>query len=338
MKKVVALLLVAILTFPLLTGCSKETAGADSNFPEKEINLVIPYGPGGANDRAARAIAAIAQEKGFISKPMIVTNISGAATKSGISTVAKAEPDGYTLLVHHNALITAGVLGQLPEDLQWQNSLRPIAQVLETPLTFAVLKESKWNTMKDLFDDIIANPDSIKFGFPGINAPQSFAFQNVINEMAAKGSEVKVHPVYFEGGNAVKTAHLGGTVDVVPGITMDTVPEAVGGVYRILSVVSKEKIEALPDVPTLAEAGYPMPEGFDGALRMVVWAPKETPDEVVNKLEEILKKVYETQEWKDFIKQNSAISVFRSASEVEKVFKADEEAALKVVPSLKEKK
>ena len=336
MKKVRTVLFSLILVLSLIfSGCGKEQKDSLADFPEKEINLIIPYGPGGANDRAARMVASIAQEKGFIKKAMIVTNIAGAGTKTGISTVAKADPNGYTLLVHHNALITANLLKQLPEDLKWQNSLRPVAQVLETPLTFAVLQESRWRTIQDLFSEIIANPGSIKFGFPGINAPQSFAFQTVVLGMAEKGIDLKIHPVYLEGGGAVKTAHFGGTVDVVPGITMDTVPEANGGMYRILSVVSDGRLEMLPDVPTLAEAGYPMSTETNGALRMVVWAPKDTPDEIVAKLEEILRKVCETQEWKKFINDNAAVTIFRTAAEVEEVFSTDEEAYIKVLPALK---
>lgn len=330
MKKFFPLFLTAVLVLSALGACSKNAAPAE--FPSDEITLVVPYGPGGANDKVARMIASIAQDKGFVKKPMIVTNISGAATKSGIIEVANSDPDGYTLLVHHNALITAGVLDQLPEELRWNTAFRPVAQVMETPLTFAVLADSRWQTMQELFDEVAANPGTVKFGFPGINAPQSFAFQTVVSGMAEQGTDLKAHLVYFEGGSAVKTAHFGKTVDVVPGITMDTVPEALGGMYRILSVVSESRLEALPDVPTLAEAGYPMPLESDGALRMVVWAPKDTPDDVVNRLEEILRQVCETEEWKEFIASNSAVEMFRSADEVRDVFAADEEAALKVLP------
>ncbi len=327
--------LAVLMAAMLLSGC-KDAKKTEAVFPSKEITLVVPYDAGGANDRAARMLASIAQEKGFIEKPMVVTNISGAATKSGISTVAKADPDGYTLLVHHNAMLTAAALGQLEEELQWDNCLRPVAEILETPLTFAVMQDSRWTTMKDLMDDIEANPGEIKFGFPGINAPQAFSFQNVVNEMKEEGRDISVHSVFLEGGSAVKTAHYNGTIDVVPGITMDTVSDSKGGTYRILSVVSEKRLDMLPDVPTLKEAGYPMPQQSDGALRMIVWAPKETPDQVVGQLESIIRQVCETDEWKSFIDENAAVNVYRNADEVREIFQKDEKAYEQVAPALLE--
>lgn len=331
-RLLLTMLLVIVVISSVFTGGTTERSDV---FPSKEITLIIPYGAGGANDRAARKMAEIAQKHKLIDKPMIVTNISGAATRAGITAVAEANPDGYTLLVHHNAMITASALGQLPKELSWNNAFKPIAQILETPLTFAVLNDSRWRTMKDLFDEIIANPGTIKFGFPGINAPQAFAFQTTLKAMRDEGIPVEVHPVYFEGGNAVKTAHFSKVVDVVPGITMDTVPEVESGMYRILSVVSNDRLKALPEVPTIEESGYPISKNSDGALRMIVWAPKNTPDDILNQLEDLLRKICETQDWKDFLAQNAAVEIFRNAQEVEMVFAADELAAIEVLPSFK---
>lgn len=324
MKKRISLLLAAVLVLSLFSACGAGSAAQkQASYPEKEITLVIPYDAGGANDRSARMISSISEQKKLTGVSIIVSNISGAGTKNGISSVVNATPDGYTLLVHHNAMVTAAALGQLEEKLQWQNGLRPVAQVLETPLTFAVLAESRWASMQELIDEILANPGQVTFGFPGINSPQAFAFQNIISAFAAQGLDLKVHYVYYDGGSAVKTALLNGEIDVMPGITMDTVPGAKDGLYRILSVVTEKRLEALPDVPTFAECGYAMPSTTDGALRMCVWAPINTPDSVVAYLEDFLKTVYDTDEWQAFIQENSAIAVFRTAEEVKEVFTAD---------------
>jgi len=303
-------------------------------FPAREIRLVVPYGPGGASDRTARMIASIAQKNDLLKQPIVVTNIAGAATKSGLVAVNKADPDGHTLLLHHNAFITAAALGQLEPELTWSGGFRPVAQVLETPLTIAVLEKSRWKSAKDLFDEISAQPGKIKFGFPGINAPQSFAFQAVMGEMSKAGRRLRIHSVYLEGGAAVKTASLGGVVDVVPGITMDTVPEAKAGVYRILAVVADKRLEALPEVPTLAEAGFPMPPSGSGALRMIVWAPKATPDIVVTRLQGVLEQVFKSKEWSEFVQQMSAVAVYRTPAEVTKVFVVDEKIALDALPAI----
>lgn len=327
------------ITLAALAGgaATAQAQPAAQAFPTKELRLIVPYGPGGASDKAARMIASIAQKKELIKQPIVVTNIAGAATKAGLGAVAKADPDGHTLLLHHNAFITAGALGQLEPELTWQKGFRPVSQLLETPLTLAVLEKSRWKTTKELFDEIAQHPGKIKFGFPGINAPQSFAFHGVMSEMAKTGKKLRVHPIYLEGGAAVKTAHLGGVIDVVPGITMDTVPEAKAGVYRILAVVAEKRIESLPDVPTLAEAGYPAPPNGAGALRMIVWAPKSTPDAVINRLNAILEQVYKTKEWSEFAQQMSAVPVYRKADEVVKVFTSDEKIALEALPAIQGK-
>jgi tripartite-type tricarboxylate transporter receptor subunit TctC len=337
-------LLAACAAF-VLSGCSgvnespgSATDAAASEFPAGTIELVVPYGPGGANDRVARKIAAIAESEGIVDKPIIVTNIEGAATQSGIGRVANSEPDGYTLLVHHNAIVTAALLGQLPEDLHWQKALVPVAQVLSTPLTFAVLADSKWETIEDLFDDV-ADPsaDQVAFGFPGVNAPQTFAFESVIAAMRESGTATEnLNRVYLEGGAQVKTALLSGTIDVVPGITLDTVPDTLGGTYRILAIVADERLESLPDVPTLAETEVPSPQKSNGALEMVVWAPYGTPDNVVQRLNEILRAVYETEAWQEFVAENSAVAVFRSGDEVAAVFESYEEAMTAVLPAMKQ--
>lgn len=327
-----------------LTACSDgagQATGSDgdtADFPSGTIELVVPYGPGGANDRVARQIAAIAEAEGIVNEPIVVTNVPGAATQSGIRQVADADPDGHTLLVHHNAMVTAGVLGQLPEDLHWSDALIPVNQMLSTPLTFAVPADSPWQTIEDLFGDV-ADPsaDQVAFGFPGVNGPQAFAFESVIAAMSEGGTEMtNLNRVYLEGGAEVKTASLSGTIDVVPGITMDTVPDALGGSYRILAVVADDRLESLPDVPTLAETEFPTPQGSNGALEMAVWAPAGTSDDVVQRLDEILQAVYETDAWLEFVEENAAVGMYRSGDEVVEVYEAYETAVTEVLPVMEE--
>lgn len=317
-------------------GCAESTDEKGAAFPSETIELVIPYGPGGANDRVARKIANIATEEGIVDQSIIVTNVPSAATQAGIRQVASAQADGHKLLVHHNAMVAASVLGQLPDELYWQDALVPVAQMLSTPLTFAVPADSPYESMEDLFE-AAASDEAIAIGLPGMNAPQTFAFETVV---AAYEGEVGPVPafnrVFLEGGAEVKTASLSGTVAVVPGITMDTVPDAKGGLYRILAVVADERLDVLADVPTLAETGLPSPSS-DGALEMVVWAPAGTPDDVVAELERILAAVYETEAWQQFvIEENSAVAVWRTGDEVHEAFRTYEEAITAVLPRIQQ--
>lgn len=293
-------------------------------FPTREIRIVVPYGPGGASDQAARQIAAIVAKYGWINQPIVVTNMAGAATKDGIGHVATSRPDGHTLLLHHNAFVTGEVLEQLTGNLTWSRGFAPVAGILESPMTLTVLAKSPWQTSGELLADVRRRPGEIIFGFPGINVPSYFGTRALLGELGLDGA---IHEVFFEGGAATKAAHLGGQVDVVPAWTMDSVPEARSGLFRILAVASETRLSVLPETPTFAEAGLPMPNlGAGMALRLGVWAPRNTPATVLDELERLIAKVVETEEWQEFAASLGAVARFRTADEVREIFQAETEA------------
>lgn len=306
-------------------------------FPSREIRLIVPYAAGGASDRTARQIAAIAAKYEIINQPIVVTNIPGAGTVEGLRQVNRARPDGHTLLLHHNVFITMQLLDLLDQDITWEAGFTPVAQVLETPLTVAVLAGSRWNSFADLVAEVRARPGEVKFGFPGVGSPQSFGFQALIHAYAQReGSPLQIHPVYYQGGALIRTAIMQDEIDVVPGISMDTVPDAKAGVYRLLAVGTQQRIPSLAGVPTVEEAGFPMPVDAGGqSLRMSVWAPPQTPGAIVAQLDAILRRVVETPDWAAFVESVAGIPAYRDAAELARVFKSDENALRAVVPVIR---
>lgn len=332
-----SVLLFAIVGFMLPATVFAAGSREEGEFPQREIRLIVPYSAGGASDQTARQIAAIVDREGLLDEPIVVTNMPGAGTARGLREVANANPDGHTLLLHHNVFITMELLGLLDEEITWDVGFAPVAQVLETPLTIAVLDDSPWQTMDDLVQDIQANPGEISLGFPGVGSPQSFGFHALLNAYEEeRGTELDVHAVYFEGGAEIRSAHFAGEIDVVPGISMDTVPDAQAGEYRILAVGTEDRLPSLPEVPTIEEAGLPMPVNAGGqSLRMSVWAPAGTPDAVINQLSGLLEQVVATDDWKKFADDVAGIPRFRGPEGLREVFQSDEDALRPVVEVLR---
>ncbi len=294
-----------------------------AEFPSREIRIVVPYGPGGASDQAARKVAELIAKNDLLKQPVVVTNLPAAGTREGLRAVQSAT-DGHTFLMHHNAFIPAELLGQLQGKLTWKEGFRPVAGLVDLPMTITVRSDSAWPTAQALIDDIAARPGEIKFGFPGINVPSYLGTKALLVDLgSASGKELTIHEIFFEGGAATKAAHMGGQVDVVPAWTADSITEAKAGVFRILAVGADQRLAGL-DAPTLKEAGLETAAGTAGlALRLSVWAPKSASDEVVAKMEDVLKQVFATDEWTAFAADRAGIPVFRTSSEMLSTFEAD---------------
>lgn len=319
MQRILALLCGAAIAV------SAASAAYSSEFPTREIRLIVPYGPGGASDQAARKIAEIVATEQLLDQPVVVTNLPAAGTREGLRAVQSAT-NGHTFLLHHNAFIPAELLGQLTDDLTWHGGFRAVAGLMDLPMTITVLADSPWSSAQELIDDIAARPGEIRFGFPGINVPSYLGTKGLLaNVAAANGQVLEIHEIFFEGGAATKAAHMGGQVDVVPAWTMDAIAEANAGVFRVLAVGADTRLEGL-DAPSLAETGLPTPPGNAGlALRVSVWGPKSLPDETVAQMEDVLESVYATEAWKQFVANGAGIAVFRTSAEMEAAFAADGE-------------
>ena len=264
-------------------GLSALPAVAQATWPTRNITMVVPFPPGGQADLAARPVAA-ALEK-ILGRSVVVENRGGAGGAVGNAAVARAEPDGHTLL------ITLSSLAVLPEaDRLFDrkpayevSQLAPVARVLADPTLLAVPADAPWKTVQDLVEDAKKRPGVIPYGSSG-----SYGTLHIAMEMFAANAGIKLLHVPFRGAGPALTGLLSGTVQALasaPGVLKPQVDE---GKLRVLANWGAERIASFPDTPTFKELGYPDVEFYIWAG---LFAPKGLPEPVTTRLREAMRQV-----------------------------------------------
>lgn len=263
------------------------TGAAHAQYPAKTIKLVVPYPPGGATDVIGRVLAQ--RLSSSLGQQVVIDNRGGAGGNIGAEAVAKAEPDGYTLLM--GALTSHSIMatlekGKLRYDLG--KDLVPVAVVGSVPLVWVVTPSLPVKTLKELVDHARANPGKLTYASSGAGAPQRMCAELFRLKVGAD----MIHVPYKGSGPAMGDL-VGGQV-----LTMcETVPASLqlikAGKLRALAVTMPERISMLPDVPTAAEAGV---SGIEVASLFGVMAPAGTPAPIVAKLNAEIQKILATPE------------------------------------------
>jgi len=252
---------------------------AQEEYPTKVITIVVPFTPGGRTDLGARALASFLSKS--LGQPVVVLNKPGGATTVGGNAVATAKPDGYTL----------GFLplnSSIPESYSYflgapytSKDLKPVSRVINPVPTVSVKSDAPWKSLKDLVKHAKKNP-GIKYGTTGLGSSP-----HTIMVTIEQAEEVKFTHVTFPGDPEVAMAVLGGHIPFgLPHYgTIKAQVEA--GDIKVLAIYLQKRLEPLPQVPTFAELGYKIPY----YPYLGVFAPKETPDPVVKKLDRAIEKV-----------------------------------------------
>lgn len=249
-------------------------------FPDKPIRLVVPFAVGGGTDILARDLAPRLAES--IGQPVIVENKGGAGGNIGAEAVAKAAPDGYTVLFGSNSLsINAGLYQKLPFDPV--QSFAPVGMVATAPLVLVVHPDSAFQTVRDLVAAAKASPGKLNWSAPGKGTPHHLASE-LFNRMT--GADI-VHIQYKGGGPAIND--LLGRQTQASVQTVSSVRSFISaGKLRALGVATARRTPLLPNVPTIAEAGVP---GYEVNLWYGLFAPAGTPPQVVQTLNTALTRV-----------------------------------------------
>ena len=251
---------------------------AYAEYPEKPIKLVIPYPPGGSTDLTARIIISAAHL--YLPQPFVLSHIGGAGGSIGTAEVAKAKPDGYTLLIGANATNTYIPLSQkVPYG---KESFIPIAQLSASPSIMAVLASSPYKTIQDLIEKAKKEPNTLKYSTAGV-----YSAHHVPTVLFSQKTGIKMKHIPYAGGLQAMTALLGGHVDLNPNYPSPLASSIKAGTIRPLAVTSGERIKAYPNLPTLKELGIDV----EVEQWLAVLAPKGTPDAVVKTLREAFKKI-----------------------------------------------
>ncbi|MEU7800357.1 tripartite tricarboxylate transporter substrate-binding protein [Micromonospora arborensis] len=266
----------------LLSACSGNggaTGGGDaSGYPDQNITFVVPFSAGGPTDTVTRMIAEPMAAK--LGGKIVVQNVEGAGGTVGAGEVAQAEPDGYTVLMHHIGMSTAPALyqklGYKPlEDFEM------VGLVTEVPMTVVARKDFAPTTLQELVTHVKANANKVTLANAGIGAAS-----HLCGLLFQTATGVKLQEVPYQGTGPALTDLVGGQVDFMCDQTTNTSGQIAAGEVKAYAVTTPERVKSLPDLPTTAEAGLPQ-------LTVSVWhglyVPAGTPPEVIQKLSEALK-------------------------------------------------
>ena len=261
-----------------LTG---QSVRAQDAWPTRNITMVVPFPAGGQADIAARPVASYMQK--VLGKPVIIDNRSGAGGSLGNATVARAAPDGHTLLM------TLSSLAVLPESDRIEgrpvayevDQLQPIARVLADPTLFAVPANAPWKNIAEFIADAKARPGAIAYGSSG-----PFGTLHIAMEMFANAANIKMLHVPYRGASPAVSDLLGGQIQALASAPGTLKQHVDAGTLRVLANWGSERLAAFPDLPTFKELGFPEVEFY-------IWAglfvPKGLPPSVVTKLRDSMR-------------------------------------------------
>jgi tripartite-type tricarboxylate transporter receptor subunit TctC len=253
-------------------------AQAQATFPSKPVHLIVPYAPGGSADVLSRIVAQhLSQQWG---QPVIVETKPGGGTIIGSSLVAKAPADGYTILFISNSfVINAKLRGDLPYD--GIKAFVPVANMVNSPQVVAVNAASPYQTFKDWVAAAKARPGAVSIGTLG-----PATTQHIAAAMLQRATGTELIYTAFTGGAPAVNAALGGHIDTVLANLSELSAQIEAGKLRALAVTTRERLDTLRQVPTVAELGYP---GYEAVAWFGFAAPVGTPQAVVNKFAEGLR-------------------------------------------------
>jgi tripartite-type tricarboxylate transporter receptor subunit TctC len=254
------------------------TDAAHAQYPNHAVTLVVPFAAGGPTDTVARSLGAAMSKS--LGQPVVIENKLGAGGTIAANYVAKANPDGYTIFIHHNGMATAtGLYRNLPYNPM--TDFEYIGQVADVPMTLLGRKDFPPDGVKDLVTYVRANKEKINLANAGLGAVSQLCGMLF---MQAVGAEFTTIP--FSGTAPAMVALLGGQVDILCDQTTQTIPQIKAGKVKFYGVTTKERIKALPDAPTLDEQGL---KDFEIVVWHGVYAPKGTPREALDRLNAALR-------------------------------------------------
>jgi tripartite-type tricarboxylate transporter receptor subunit TctC len=271
----------AVIALAALASSDAAMAQA-TDYPDRPIHFVAPYGPGGTVDPTTRIIAAAVSET--LGQPTVVENRAGAAGSIGTQHVINSDPDGYTVLVHTNLVATEPCLKpSLPYD--FLETMKPVMALTETPFVILVHPSVPAADLDELVEHLKAHPGELNFGASGVGSSG-----HMRGEQFMAQNDVDLAFVPYQDGGSTLAALAGNEIQVA----FDTLPGSIGmvrdGRLNLLAVGTKERFFLTPDTPTLEDQGYTnLAPQWIGA-----YVPKETPEDVTARLAEAMATALET--------------------------------------------
>jgi len=311
-KIVLSLVILTLLVIP---------AAAPAAFPEKEVQIIVPYAAGGATDLIFRALAESTSR--YLGKAVVIVNRPGGGGTVGFTEGAQAKPDGYTL----TAVITPVTI--LPHQVKTAftyKSFAPIINVVDDPSMFLVKADSPWKTTKEFVDYARKNPGMITVGNSGAGGGVhlvALAFEKAVG--------ARFNHIPFAGGGPSVTALMGGHINAVSVSPPEGIAQVKAGKLRIIALFADERFELFPNVPTVKEQGIPFSMGMWRGLA----APKGTPADVVKTLHDAFRKGMEDPAFKKNAHDMSVKLFYLGPQAFEKRMAEDDQYFAKLVAEMK---
>jgi tripartite-type tricarboxylate transporter receptor subunit TctC len=296
-----------------LAGCSSNAGGdaaADDEFPTQDIRLVVPWAAGGSGDLSARTIAPLLEDE--LGVDVIVENRPGANGSVAYNWLKEQEPNGYNLSMLGAEVVTLQFMDYdiKPADYEF------IGQMISGPGAIAVQADSPYQTLQDIIDDAKARPGQVTYSSPGVGSVWDNPAQG-LQELAG----IELTNVPFDGSAPSIAAAAAGDVDFSIDAVGSQKAQVDGGEMRYIAVLTDERLEELPDVPTAKEEGIDLQNAsFTGIM-----APAGTPDDVVQTLSEALQAAAAKPEYQDVITESNLVPVGTSSEDFTAFIQAEEE-------------
>ncbi len=263
-------------TFSLLAGIAFAFAGTAAqaqDFPNKPVTIVVPFSAGGPTDTVARLVGQAMSTS--LKQQVVVENVGGAGGTLGAGRVARAAPDGYTVLLHHIGQATSATLyRKLPYDTI--NDFEAIGLVTDVPMTMVAKKDLPPKDFKELVTYVQQQKDKVSYGNAGIGAAS-----HLCGLMFMSALKAQMTTVAYKGTGPAMNDLLGGQIDLMCDQTTNTTGQIKGGKIKAYAVTTKTRVPSLPDLPTMDEAGI---KGFEVSIWHGMYAPKGTPKAAIDKL------------------------------------------------------
>lgn len=298
-----------LAAFTLIT--TAFTASASADYPNRPIEFISPYAAGGANDYLTRLMARYMGDA--MKANIIVSNRAGANGAVGAGAVARAAPDGYTLLMGNSATHGTNPTLYSKSTYDARKDFAPVAMVGSVPIVLVVNAGLGINSVEDLLK--YGKTHRLSFGSSGVGGTG-----HLTGEMFKAASGLDMIHVPYKGDSPAVTDAMGGQVDLAfVGTASATGPQASGKI-KILAVAHPSRTRALPNVPTMAETGF---KGIEVSQWYALFAPAGTPKEVIQKLNEANKMALSNPEVQKSLEAQSAESIYRTPDELETFYQSE---------------
>ncbi len=287
-------------------------AAQAQNYPARPVKMVVPFSAGGPADNYARFLAQRLQD--ILGQNFVVDNRPGAGSVIGTDLVAKAPPDGYTLLVMSNTqTVNESLIPNKPYALM--RDFVGVAPINYSDLVLVANPGAGLNSIADLIKRAKADPDKLNYASSGPGTPYHMA-----GELFKSMAKVSIVHVPYKGSAGARTDVLSGQVEMMFDAVTTMTEQVKAGKVRALATTGKQRSDVMPDVPTVSEAGVP---GYEATIWLGVMAPKNTPKAIVDKLNEAISQIVAQAEVKQTWSKQGAVPMLMNPVQFDKYLNED---------------